>query len=54
MKKDKNLKSNKKSCKDCKITSCKGNCKDNSCKDKSCKDNSFELDHNSDNSFELK
>ena len=49
MKKDKNVKSNK-SCKDCKTNSSK----EHACKDKSCKDKSFELDHNSDNSFELK
>ena len=51
MKKEKNLKSNK-SCKECKT-----NCKNKSCKknsSKECKDKSFELDHNSDNSFELK
>ena len=52
MKKEKNLKSNK-SCKDCKNNSCKDkSCKDSSCKE--CKDKSFELDHNTDNSFELK
>ena len=52
MKKENNLKSNK-SCKDCKMNSCKNNsCKNNTSKDS--KDKSFELDHNSEHSFELK